>query len=108
MFSARIGQVHSQDERAQLEKSQAEHLKNVRAFRTIQSRLAMLSESSVNKDSSGSGGEASTLLVAMDGLDQSKTRWPRNLKSAKCLDKLWRPQVHLVGYIAYGATLLAH
>lgn len=38
----------------------------------------------------------------MDGLDQAKTRFPRNLESSKNLSNLWRPQIHLVGVIIWG------
>ena len=100
-FSARIGHAHSANEKAALEYAQKIHLSNVKAYRTLQCRLATLSEQSTVP-----GATESCLMIAIDGLDQAKTRYPRNLRSSKTLDKCWRPQVHLIGYICYGATYL--
>lgn len=75
-----------------LEKAQTAHLANVKAFRCLQGRLAKLAE------------DGSCLFIALDGLDQSKTRWPRNMQSAKALENLWRPQVHLIGFICFGVS----
>ncbi|CAL1166136.1 unnamed protein product [Cladocopium goreaui] len=96
-FSARIGHAHSANEKAALEYAQKIHLSNVKAYRTLQCRLATLSEQSTVP-----GATESCLMIAIDGLDQAKTRYPRNLRSSKTLDKCWRPQVHLIGYICYG------
>ncbi|CAL1144838.1 unnamed protein product [Cladocopium goreaui] len=96
-FTARIGHVHTADEKAALEHCQNIHLSNVRAYRTLQARLATLSEQSTVVDAT-----ETCLMISVDGLDQAKTRWPRNLSSSKSLDKLWRPQVHLIGYICHG------
>ena len=46
----------------------------------------------------------SILKVDIDGLDQAKTRWPRNLCSSKALRQLWRPNLHVVGFIAHGVN----
>jgi hypothetical protein len=100
-FTARIGHVHTADEKAALEHCQNIHLSNVRAYQTLQARLATLSEQSTVVDAT-----ETCLMISVDGLDQAKTRWPRNLSSSKSLDKLWRPQVHLIGYICHGATCL--
>lgn len=87
------------DERASLQRAQSEHIGNVKAHRTLMSRLASLSEESCSSDS-----PQSVLMVSMDGLDQAKTRWPRNLASSKVLERLWRPQLHLIGYICWGVA----
>lgn len=62
-------------------------------------RLGTLSEDSCKSDT-----QQSLLMISLDGLDQSKTRWPRNLASSKVLERLWRPQIHLIGYICYGVA----
>ena len=47
--------------------------------------------------------EGSNLLkIDIDGLDQNKTRFPRNLDSSKTLANAWRPQLHCVGVIVWG------
>eukprot|EP00435_Cladocopium_sp_Y103_P013147 s3056_g3.t1 len=99
-FTARIGHTHTADEKAALQLAQQIHLTNVKAYRTLQGRLATLSEQSTL----GPDSTESCLMIAIDGLDQQKTRWPRNMSSSKCLDNLWRPQCHLIGYICYGVT----
>ena len=42
------------------------------------------------------------LKIDIDGMDQAKWKCPRNLESSKKLEKLWRPQLHLVGIIVWG------
>ena len=90
--------AHLADERAQIEKSQAEHIRTVQMFRQSQSRLNSLSELSTSGDGTG----ASILKVDMDGLDQNKTKYPRNTVNAKSLSNLWRPQCHVVATIVWG------
>ena len=104
-FTATIRKVVLSHERAQLERAQAEHIKNVRQFRQIQTRLNSLSEASTSTQ--GDGSQCSGILkIDCDGLDQAKTRYPRNLASAKSLSNLWRPQIHLVSCIVWGETQL--
>ena len=103
-FTARMRRVTLQTERSQLEKAQSEHIKNVAQYRAIQSRLASLSEAATS--SSGVDLQASVLKLDIDGLDQAKTRYPRNLASSKSLSHLWRPQVHMIGVICWGAACL--
>lgn len=99
-FTQRIGRAGCMDERARLQEAQRQHITNIKAHRTIMGRLGSLSEESCTSGDSSQ----SALLISLDGLDQSKTRWPRNLASSKVLERLWRPQVHLIGYICYGVT----
>ena len=97
-FTARIGHVHTADEKAALEHCQNIHLSNVRAYRTLQARLATLSEQSTVVDAT-----ETCLMISADGLDQAKTRWPRNLSSSKSLDKLCG---HRSTWLATSATAL--
>lgn len=88
------------DERAALQHAQGLHISNVKAHRTLMARLGSLSQESCKVETESQ----SILMVSMDALDQNKTRWPRNLASSKVLERLWRPQVHLIGYICWGVT----
>ncbi|CAK9020941.1 Uncharacterized protein SCF082_LOCUS41764 [Durusdinium trenchii] len=98
-FSARIGSC-SDAERPNVEMAQKIHIDGVKAFRCLQDRLQMLSiESTTTTESAPT---QSVLKIDIDGLDQAKTRWPRNLSSAKALSQLWRPNIHIVGFIAHG------
>ena len=76
--------------------AQRVHIDNVKAFRVLETRLGSLSAQP----------DSSVLKVDIDGLDQAKCKWPRNLCSAKVLSNLWRPQVHVVGFIAHGVPKL--
>ena len=42
------------------------------------------------------------LKITIDGMDQAKFRCPRNLASSAEFSSLWRPQLHVVGSIAWG------
>ncbi|CAK9068282.1 Uncharacterized protein SCF082_LOCUS34414, partial [Durusdinium trenchii] len=69
------------EDRSKLEAAQKSHLLNVQQYRLIQNRLNTLSET-----------EGSNILkIDLDGLDQSKTKFPRNLASSK--------QLVLEGYV---------
>lgn len=100
-FSQRIGQCKNLDERAAIEEAQRLHISNVKAHRTLLSRLASLAEESI-----AGGSQQSLMMISFDGLDQAKTKWPRNLSSSKVLERLWRPQIHLIGYICWGVSWL--
>ena len=97
-FSARIGTC-SDAERPKVEMAQRRHIDEVKAMRTLQSRLGCLSA-----ESTASVGSQSLLKIDLDGLDQAKTKWPRNLSAAKQLSTLWRPNLHLVGFVAHGVS----
>ena len=91
-FSARCKRATTESERTTLESHQRQHLTNIQQYRLIQNRLAVLSET-----------EGSNILkIDIDGLDQNKTRFPRNLQSSKTLANAWRPQLHCVGVIVWG------
>lgn len=99
-FTQRLRKTCLEHERQQLEKSQAVHIRNIRMFRQTQSRLNVLSEQAV----SGEGSNMSILKLDLDGLDQAKTRYPRmNTINSKSLAGAWRPQIHLLGCIIWGA-----
>lgn len=49
----------------------------------------------------------SCVKIDFDGLNQAKTRWPRNLRSAKVFSSLWRPNLHIVGFICHGVIQLS-
>lgn len=97
-FSARIGTC-SDAERPRVEMAQRRHIEEVKAMRTLQTRLGCLSA-----ESTASVGSQSLLKIDLDGLDQAKTKWPRNLSAAKQLATLWRPNLHLVGFVAHGVS----
>lgn len=102
-FSARMRKVTMECERGRLEKTQSEHVRNVRMYRQTQSRLNALSEQAV----SGLGSDTSILKLDLDGLDQAKTRYPRmNTINSKSLAGAWRPQIHLLGCIVWGVPLI--
>ena len=103
-FSARIRRATMMNERAALEKAQQAHIINVKQFQQIQTRLQALSE--VATSGEGADLQASVLKLDLDGLDQAKTRYPRNMSSSKSLSGLWRPQIHLVGCIIWGVPWL--
>lgn len=95
-FSARCNKAACESDRLKLEAVQKGHLLNVHQYRLIQGRLNTLSET-----------EGSNILkIDLDGLDQNKTKFPRNLASSKTLSSCWRPQLHLVGVIVWGVTLI--
>lgn len=100
-FTARIRKVSLAHERCQLEHAQSVHIKNVRHMRMIQSRLNALSEASTSTQGDGSL-SSGILKVDCDGLDQSKTKYPRNLDSSKSLASLWRPQIHMLCCVVWG------
>lgn len=102
-FTARVRKVSLEHERAQLEKAQQEHIKNVRHFRMIQNRLNVLSEASTSVQGDGSY-SSGVIKIDCDGLDQAKTKYPRNLCSAKSLSNLWRPQIHVICCVVWGAS----
>lgn len=91
-FSARCSKATTEMERNKLESLQKSHLLNVHQYRLIQNRFNVLSETP----------GSNILKIDLDGLDQSKTKYPRNLASSKSLSACWRPQVHLVGIICWG------
>ena len=93
-FSARCGKATCESDRSKLEKGQKQHLLNVHQYRLIQQRLNVLSETA----------GSNILKIDLDGLDQAKTKFPRNLESSKTLASCWRPQLHLVGVIAWGVS----
>ena len=97
-FTAGIKLASLADEKCQLETAQSLHIKNVRMYRQIQGRLNALSELGAG----GGGSSSSILKIDLDGLDQSKTRYPRNTENAKSLAGLWRPQCHVMACIVWG------
>ncbi|CAK0867742.1 unnamed protein product [Prorocentrum cordatum] len=81
-----------------------EHLKGQYEDRTVYSRIESLSEAALAQDSKKKKDHTSILSLAIDGMDQAKFRLPRNLCSSKLWDKLWRPQVHMVGVLVNGSS----
>lgn len=97
-FTARIKQACLMDEKCQLETAQSLHIRNVRMYRQIQGRLNSLSE-----QGTGGGGSCTSILkIDLDGLDQSKTKYPRNTVNSKSLSGMWRPQCHIMACIVWG------
>lgn len=60
----------------------------------------MLSEDAARKPTVD--GLNQVVKITIDGMDQAKFKTPRNLASSKEWDKLWRPQLHVVGCIVHG------
>ncbi|CAK8991492.1 Uncharacterized protein SCF082_LOCUS2681 [Durusdinium trenchii] len=101
IYQERIRKASLQPDRQQLEKAQSEHIKNVRMYRQTQSRLNALSEQATGTN----GSSTSILKLDIDGLDQSKTRYPRlNSINPKSLTNAWRPQIHVLGCIIWGVV----
>ena len=78
------------------------HLKGNDADRKVSVRGNTLSENAAEAPSSD--GVDQIIKVHMDGMDQAKFRQPRNLASSAEFASLWRPQLHVVGGIAWGHT----
>jgi hypothetical protein len=75
--------------------------------------MSEVATSATGSQCSGGGGDyggvcrnSSILKLDLDGLDQAKGKLPRNLANSKQLEKLWRPQMHIVGFIAWGVCNL--
>ena len=100
-FATRSRKCTLQHERDQLEQAQGLHIKNVRMYRQTQARLNTLSE----QCTLGQGASTCVIKLDIDGLDQSKTRYPRlNSINPKSLAGAWRPQIHVLGCIVWGAA----
>ena len=103
-FTAFIRKATLAHDRCQIEKAQEEHLRNVRQFRCIQGRLTALSEASTSTQGDGSMNSGGILKIDLDGLDQAKTKYPRNLQSSKSLSNLWKPQIHMLTALVWGVA----
>ena len=77
-----------------------EHLRSMLADRDLERSLNIISENSSSDQCKLEGGRI--LKIDIDGMDQAKWTCPCNLESSKKLETLWRPQLHLVGVIAWG------
>eukprot|EP00974_Lingulodinium_polyedra_P007207 683755-Lingulodinium_polyedra.AAC.1 len=58
--------------------------------RAMDARYAKLSQ----EKTQGHLVEGAVLSIAMDGMDQTKFKCPRNVANAKELESLWRPVLH--------------
>ena len=73
-------------------------------FWNVYARVSFLSREACEEHTPGGpiAEEESLLTTAIDGMDQSKFKIPRNLSSSKEFDSHWRPQLHVVGALAHG------
>ena len=101
MFTARIARARG-NERSQVLEAQRKHIEMVRNFRVLQTRSNHLSEQATKPGRVDNQDEF--LKVDLDACDESKFKCPRNVSNAKSLDNMWRPQLHLHGGIAWGAS----
>ncbi len=99
-LSKRLASCHDVQEKADLVKARQEHLTSMMSDRDLEMVLNRMSESSSEKDQQKSNG---ILKLDIDGMDQAKFRCPRNLVSAKALSDHWRPTLHIVGVLIWGA-----
>jgi hypothetical protein len=93
-------QAHTEVARRQIQRSHLEHHKQQFADRRAAARINGLSEMSCM----GVCPVAPLLAFEADGMDEAKFRLPRNTRSSKMWDALWRPQVHCSGVIIHGLS----
>ena len=98
-FTQRIREARG-DQRAQVLRAQQDHINCVRQFRTCQTRMNALSEDATKPGRRDNLDEF--LKIDLDACDEAKFKLPRNTASAKSLEKLWRPQLHLHGSLIWG------
>ena len=79
-------------------------INNKQGFWNVFARVSLLSQEACEEHTPVGpiAEEESLLTIAIDGMDQSKFKSPRNLSSSKEFDSHWRPQLHVVGTIAHG------
>ena len=92
---------HEQDphERQLLENAYKDHIDRNTSDRCMDARLEHLSELSTMLHCLLAH---RSMLVRIDGLDQAKTKLPRNLEDSKTWASLWRPQMHCIGVLVEG------
>ena len=100
LIDAERPQAVTVEEKLKLAKREEAHLDEIKADRTVNVRGNLLSEKCAKNLSSD--GVEQLLKITIDGMDQAKFRVPRNLANSADLSKLWRPQLHVVGAIAWG------
>ena len=99
-LSERRKKATTPEMKAEVQLAHKQHVDKVMADRRIGERGNHRSEMSARYPQSQ--GEGQVLKITVDGMDQAKFRAPRNLVSSKAFEKLWRPQLHVVGAIAWG------
>lgn len=100
-FTERIKTARG-DDRQQVLKAQSEHLDMVLQWRAAQTRFNHLSEDALRPGRKDNAHEL--FKVDIDAADEAKFRVPRNTSSAKALEGLWRPQLHLHGALFWGVS----
>ena len=73
---------------------------NCHILRAVGKRSEMASEDAARNPSKD--GIDQVLKITIDGMDQAKFKCPRNIAASKAFEKLWRPQLHVIGAIAHG------
>ncbi|CAK9001875.1 unnamed protein product [Durusdinium trenchii] len=71
-------------------------------WRAAQTRFNHLSEDALRPGRKDNAHEL--FKVDIDAADEAKFRVPRNTSSAKALEGLWRPQLHLHGALFWGVA----
>ena len=92
--------ANTEAERLQYQEDKSNHIKDIKADRSISTRGNKLSEEAVANPSTD--GHQQVLRVTIDGMDQAKFKLPRNLQMAKSLEASWRPQMSVHGVIVHG------
>ncbi len=75
------------------------HLKGMFLDRSIDARIAKLSQQSF---AGNLAGQYRVLSIAIDGMDQAKFKIPRNTENTKDLEHCWRPVLHVTGALVEG------
>ena len=102
-FTERIKTARG-DERAAVMKAQEVHISMVRQFHCAQTRMSHMSEDAVKAGRQDNYDDF--IKVDLDACDEAKFKCPRNTSNAKCLDGVWRPQLHLHGSLVWGVPKL--
>ena len=86
--------------KARVREEHAAHVNAVMADRAVSNRASAMSEHAARH--LPHDGNNQIIKLTIDGMDQAKFKCPRNLASSKGWEKLWRPQLHVVGVTAHG------
>ena len=93
-LSRRRDQANNEHEKAQIQKAKEDHIATVIADRTSEERLNKMAEQNL------------IMKIDTDGMDEAKFKCPRMVESNKVVEALWKPQIHLSGFIVWGVPRL--
>ena len=95
----RLRTEQSKDELMLIQQVYDDHINRNNSDRAIDARLEHLSELSTMLSCALAH---RSLMLRIDGLDQAKTKRPRNLEDSKTWASLWRPQMHCIVVLIEG------